>query len=162
MPTARDLATPLGRARMLFAMLATPKLRVGIGRVLAGEGAPEAADVRGPLSRLDWLDEDGTVELTALRGITEALALMRSDAAVLEVGRLDGIPVKTEESREVSARIARLVFERVGAERSLTEGELNAAIAMFAADVALVRRDAVDAGVLTRSADGAVYRLTGG
>lgn len=161
MTPARDLATPLGRARMLFAMLSAPKLRAGLGRVLAGEGAPEAPDVRGPLSRLDWLDEDGEVDLVALREITEALALMRSDAAILEVSRLDGIPVKTEESREVSARIARIVFERVGPERSLTEGELNAAIAMFAADVALVRRDAVDARVLTRSADGAVYRLAG-
>src|SRR5699024_11272496 len=36
--------------------------------------------------------------------------------------RLDGIPVKTEDSREVSARIVRIVFERVGADRVLTEG----------------------------------------
>ena len=84
---------------------------------------------------------------------------MRSDRAILEVPRLAGIPVKTEESREVSGRIARLVFERVGRERRLSEPELNAAIAMFAADVALVRRDAVDAGVLERSADGSEYRL---
>src|SRR5699024_6483991 len=82
-----------------------------------------------------------------------------SDQAILEVGRLDGIPVRTEESREVSSRIARIVFDRVGPERTLTEPELNAAIAMFAKDVALVRRDAVDSGILTRSADGASYRL---
>ena len=53
------------------------------------------------------------------------------------------------------------MFERVGSARSLGEAELNAAIAMFAADVALVRRDAVDSGVLERSADGAWYRLAG-
>ena len=159
MPTTRDLTTSLGRARMLFAMLSAPKLRAGLGRVLTGAGAPEAPDVNGPLSRLDWLGPDGEVDVAALREITEALSLMRSDEAILEVGRLEGIPVKTEESREVSARIARIVFARVGPERSLSEAELNAAIAMFAQDVALVRRDAVDAGVLTRSADGASYRL---
>ena len=159
MPTTHDLATSLGRARMLFAMLSAPKLRAGIGRLLAGADAPEAADVRGPLSRLDWLGADGQVDAAALRETAEALALMRSDQAILEVGRLDGIPVRTEESREVSSRIARLVFDRVGPTRTLTEPELNAAIAMFAKDVALVRRDAVDSGILTRSADGASYRL---
>jgi len=159
MSSPRDLSTPLGRARMLLAMLAVPKLRAGIGRTLAGDGAPEAPDVRGPLSQLDWLEADGEADDAALRASAEAIALMRSSEAILEVGRLDGIPVRTEESREVSGRIARIVFERVGAERTLTEGELNAAIAMFAADVALVRRDAVDAGVLERSADGAAYRL---
>ncbi|ASK65988.1 hypothetical protein CFK39_09320 [Brachybacterium avium] len=159
MPSTRDLATPLGRARMLFSMLSAPKLRAGIGRILAGEGAPEAPEVRGPLSQLDWLGSDGEVDVAGLREIAEALALMRSDAAILEVDRLDSIPVKTEESRQVSARIARIVFARVGAERTLSEAELNVAIAMFAQDVALVRRDAVDAGALTRSADGAAYRL---
>lgn len=160
MSPARDLATPLGRARMLLAMLCAPKLREGIGRVLAGQGTPEASDVRGPLSRLDWLGPEGEVDAAALRESAEAIALLRSDAAVFEVGRLDAMPVKTEESRELSARIARIVFERVGAEKVLSEPELNAAIAMFAADVALVRRDAVDAGVLTRSADGTAYRLS--
>lgn len=159
MPSPRDLASPLGRARMFFAMLSASKLRAPLGRILAGDGAPERPDVHGPLSRIDWLGPDGEVDAAALREITEVLGVMRSSEAILEVGRLDGIPVKTEDSREVSARIVRIVFERVGADRVLTEGELNAAIAMFAADVALVRRDAVDARVLTRSADGASYRL---
>ncbi|ATG50340.1 hypothetical protein CFK38_01475 [Brachybacterium vulturis] len=162
MPTTRDLATPLGRARMLFSMLSAPKLRAGIGQGLTGEAAPETADVRGPLSRVDWLRPDGEVDVAAVREIAETLALMRSDQAILEVGRLDGIPAKTEESQAVSARIATIVFERVGPRRTLSEAELNAAIAMFAQDVALVRRDAVDAGVLVRSADGAAYRLATG
>ncbi|MGP9537389.1 DUF2087 domain-containing protein [Brachybacterium sp. AOP43-C2-M15] len=159
MTAHRDLATPLGRARMLFAMLSAPKLRRALGDLLTGAGPAEDPSVHGPLSRLDWLGEEGEVDVEALRDTTDALALMRSSEAILEVGRLDGIPVPTEESREVSGRIARIVFERVGVERTLGEAELNAAIAMFAADVALVRRDAVDAGVLTRSADGSAYRL---
>lgn len=158
---------------MLFAMLSAPKLRHGLTGLLRGEPLPEDPSVRGPLSRIDWLapqgdaaadgspavDGDAAVDVEALREITEALSLMRSDQAILEVDRLAGIPVKTEESREVSGRIARIVFARVGAERTLGEAELNAAIAMFAQDVALVRRDAVDAGVLARSADGTAYRL---
>ncbi len=42
----------------------------------------------------------------------------------------------------------------------MSERELNAAIAMFCADVAIVRRDAVDLGVLERTDDGAAYRFT--
>ena len=152
---------------MLVAMLSTPKLRHGLAGLLRGDPLPEDPSVRGPLSRLDWLttgghtsaDTGAAVDVEALREITEALSVMRSDQAILELDRLAGIPVKTEESREVSGRIARIVFERIGVERTLSEAELNAAIAMFAQDVALVRRDAVDAGVLTRSADGTAYRL---
>ena len=164
MSVVPDHAAELGHARMLFSLLAAPKLRRGLGQLLAGDNAEthqaaEKPPTDGPLSRLDWLSSDGDVDVQALRRISESLALMRSDRAILEVPRLDGIPVKTEQSREVSGRIARLVFERVGRERRLSEPELNAAIAMFAADVALVRRDAVDAGVLERSADGSEYRL---
>jgi len=169
--TTLDLSRALGRARMLVAMLSTPKLRHGLAGLLRGEPLPEDPSVRGPLSRLDWLTTgggtvadagavvDGSVGVEALREITEALSVMRSDQAILEVDRMAGVPVKTEESRGVSGRIARIVFERVGAERTLSEAELNAAIAMFVQDVALVRRDAVDAGVLTRSTDGTAYRL---
>ncbi|WP_114853236.1 DUF2087 domain-containing protein [Brachybacterium sp. YJGR34] len=147
---------------MLFSLLAVPKLRRGVAAVLAGEDLPEDPSVRGPLARLDWLPADGAdgpEETAAVREIAEALSLLRSDQVILEVGRLDGIPARAEESRAVCGRIARTVFERLGAERTLSEPELNAAIAMVAEDVALVRRDAVDAGVLLRSADGAEYRL---
>lgn len=159
MPTPRDLPSALSRARMLCALLAAPKLRRGLGAMLSGSGASEDPAVRGPLSRLDWIDEDGEVDAAALRDSAEVLALLRSGEAILEVPRLLEIPQKTEESREVCGRIARLVYERAGRGRTLNEAELNAAIAMFARDVALVRRDAVDAGVLTRSADGSAYRL---
>ncbi|APX33728.1 hypothetical protein BH708_14545 [Brachybacterium sp. P6-10-X1] len=159
MPTPRDLPSALSRARMLCALLATPKLRQGLGTMLSGAGASEDSAVRGPLSRLDWIDEDGEVDAAALRETAEMLALLRSGEAILEVPQLPEIPQKIEESREVCGRIAELVFDRVGRERTLGEAELNAAIAMFAQDVALVRRDAVDAGVLTRSADGTAYRL---
>lgn len=159
MPAPRDLRAPLGRARMLFSLLATPKLRAALGARLLGTAAAEDPSVSGPLSRIDWLGDDGGIDLAAVREVADALTLLRSDQAILEVRPLDGVPAKTEESREISGRIARIVFERVGRERTLSEPELNAAIAMFAGDVALVRRDAVDSGVLTRTADGASYRL---
>ena len=159
MLTPHDLPSALSRARMLCAMLATPKLRQGLGAMLTGAGRSEDPSVHGPLSRLDWIDEGGEVDADALRDSAEVLALLRSGEAILEVPRLPEIPQTIEESREVCGRIARLVFERAGRGRTLSEAELNAAIAMFARDVALVRRDAVDAGVLTRSADGSAYRL---
>lgn len=164
MPAPRDIRTPLGRARLLFSLLATPKLRGGLGARLAGAGRSTAGtsedpSVSEPLSRIDWLDAEGEVDLAAVREVADTLSLMRSDQAILEVPRLDGVPVPTAESREISGRIARLVFERLGSARSLSEPELNAAIAMFVGDVALVRRDAVDSGVLTRTADGTSYRL---
>lgn len=159
MAPSHALDIPLARARMLFAMLSAPKLRAGLAAMLRGDGAESDPGVHGPLSQLDWLDAQGQVDLERVRETVDAISLMRSDQAILEVSRLDGIPVKTEESRAVSGRIARTVFERMGTERTLSEAELNAAIAMFAQDVALVRRDAVDAGVLARTADGAAYRL---
>lgn len=159
MPAPSDISAALGRARMLVSMLSAPALRRALGRRLAGDDSTEEPSMPEPLSRLGWLGPEGEVDVEALRDMADALALMRSDRAILAVPRLDGIPVKTEESREVSGQIARLVLERVGRERTLSEAELNAAIAMFAADVALVRRDAVDSGVLERTADGAAYRL---
>lgn len=159
MPAPSDISAALGRARMLVSMLSAPALRRALGRRLAGDDSTEEPSMPEPLSRLGWLGPEGEVDVEALRDMADALALMRSDRAILAVPRLDGIPVKTEESREVSGQIARLVLERVGRERTLSEAELNAAIAMFAADVALVRRDAVDSGVPERTADGAAYRL---
>ncbi|MFS2031818.1 DUF2087 domain-containing protein [Curtobacterium sp. CT11-45] len=58
-------------------------------------------------------------------------------------------------------RIVELVFARLGTVRPVPEPVLNAAIAMFAEDVAIVRRDAVDLGVLVRTDDGASYRSVG-
>ncbi|WP_341854277.1 DUF2087 domain-containing protein [Brachybacterium sp. GPGPB12] len=160
MTTAPDHPAELGGARRLVALLSAekaPRPRAPARRGRTGRGPLGARAALAPgLARRGR--HDGR---PGARRIADSLALMRSDRAILEVPRLDGIPVKTEESREVSGRIARIVFERVGPERGLGEAELNAAIAMFAADVALVRRDAVDSGVLERSADGAWYRLAG-
>lgn len=174
-----DLDGALARARMLFSLLSAPRLRSGLAEMLAGDGRPTdgqgdshgdshgqgreslLADpgVRGPLSRLDWIDTDGEVDIARLRGTVGALEVLRSDRAMLELGRLEGIPASTDESRALCGRIARIVFERVGRDRTLSEGELNSALAMFVADVALARRDAVDSGVLERTADGSAYRL---
>ena len=71
------------------------------------------------------------------------------------------MPVKDDERHPLSVRIVGLVFERLGIARPVPEPVLNAAIAMFAEDVAVVRRDAVDLGVLERTDDGASYRFVG-
>lgn len=159
MALSSDLDGALARARMLFAMLAAPTLRAGLGARLTGSAVDEDPGVRGPLSALDWLDAEGRIDLDTVRATAESLGFLRSDQVLLEVGRLEELPVDIEESREVSCRIVRTVFERVGPRRRLGEPELNAALAMFTANVPVVRRDAVDAGVLARTADGGSYWL---
>lgn len=181
---APDIDAALGRARMLFSMLSAPKLRAAIGERLAGRASADGpaftdgpvstagptagrsatdpattgSDV-GPLSRIDWLRADGEVDVPTIRATVDALTLLRSSEVILQVPRLEVLPPQEQERLAVSGRIARMVFERLGPDRVLSESELNAAIAMIAPDVALVRRDAVDTGVLTRTADGAQYRL---
>jgi hypothetical protein len=78
---------------------------------------------------------------------------------VLEFDRIERMPVRDVERRALSVRIVELVFERLGRDRAVPEAMLNAAIGMLATDVSVVRRDAVDLGVLTRTDDVSVYRL---
>lgn len=165
---AVDLDAALGRARMLFSMLSSPKLRAALGERLTGGERPAGTenpvgtqDSRpdGPLARIDWLQADGQVDAPLLREVVDALTLMRSSDAILEVPRLESLPPREVDRIAASGRIARMVFERLGADGALSEAELNAGISMIAPDPALVRRDAVDSGVLERAADGSRYRL---
>lgn len=144
---------------MLLSMLATPKLRRALGDQLAGRGTSEDPGVRGPLSRIGWIQENGDVDLATVRAMSDSVALMRSSAAILEVPLFEELPEKAEERIAVSQRIVGLVFDRLGTGRAVGEPELNAALAMVTKDVAVVRRDAVDSGMLTRTPDGAQYRL---
>lgn len=165
---AMDLDAALGRARMLFSMLSSPKLRTALGQRLTGGERPAGTEnpvgtqdssTDGPLGRIDWLQPDGQVDAPALREVVDALSLMRSSDAILEVPRLESLPPREDDRIAASGRIARMVFERLGTEGALSEAELNAGISMIAPDPALVRRDAVDSGVLERTADGGRYRL---
>lgn len=155
-----QLDTALGRARMLLSLLNAPKLRSALGRRLSGsEGTADEVASTGPLSQLDWLTNNGSIDAGLLRDSVHAITLMRSPAAILEVGRLDALPTHPEERIQTSRRIVRMVADRMGSGRRFSEPELNAAIAMFSADTALVRRDAVDSGLLERATDGSWYRL---
>ena len=175
-----ELHAALSRARMLFSMLSSPKLRAALGARLTGReqidvaarpagaehrnGTRDAAHTRStstdaPLDRIDWLQADGQVDAPLLREVVDALTLMRSSDAILEVPRLEALPPREDDRVAVSGRIARMVFDRLGPDGALSEAELNAGISMIAPDPALVRRDAVDSGVLERSPDGGRYRL---
>jgi hypothetical protein len=112
-----------------------------------------------PADRFDWVGPDGTVDTDLLRETKEAIELLLSDRAVLQVGRIGDMPIEAGRRQELSSAIVRIVFDRLPARRSISEETLNAALAMFVEDVALVRRDAVDTGALTRSADGSSYSL---
>jgi hypothetical protein len=112
-----------------------------------------------PADRFDWVGLDGTVDTDLLRETKEAIELLLSDRAVLHVGRIQDMPIEAGRRQELSSAIVRIVFDRLPARRIISEETLNAALAMFVEDVALVRRDAVDTGALTRSADGSSYSL---
>ncbi|WP_186317825.1 DUF2087 domain-containing protein [Curtobacterium sp. 9128] len=108
---------------------------------------------------LDWVEDDGTVDVERLGATRDALELLLSDQAVLHVGRVRSLPLDATRRRLLSEAIVRTAFARLDARGAVGEATLNAALAMFVEDVAVVRRDAVDDGVLTRSSDGSAYRL---
>jgi hypothetical protein len=113
-----------------------------------------------PADRFDWVGDDGAVVTDLLVEAKETIGLLLSDRAVLHTGRIRDLPIDARRRQDLSNAIVQTVFDRLPARRSVSEAALNAALAMFVEDVALVRRDAVDSGVLTRSADGASYRST--
>jgi hypothetical protein len=152
-----EVQAALGRARQVIAVVMTPKLLAGLGNGRAHDAGDERT--AAAVARFDWVGADGAVDAALLGQAKDAVELLRSDRAVLHVGRITDLPLDAGARREVSTAVVRLVFDRLGPSRRVPESTLNAALAMLVADVALVRRDAVDAGVLTRTADGSAYAL---
>ncbi len=144
------------RARMLFSLLATPKLQLALAARLSGNQTDAAG---APLPPLDWLDESGRVDAALARETASALMSTISDRAILDAAQVSEMPADAGERIELSQRIVSIVFDRFARSQTLSEPELNAAISMFCRDFALIRRDAVDSGFLERSADGAQYAL---
>jgi hypothetical protein len=137
-----DVARVVGRARQVVSVLASPTLRAA---VLGG--SPVDDRTRAAVGSFDWVTDDGP-DASVLGRTARELQRLQSPAAVLEFDRIERMPVRDVERRALSVRIVELVFERLGRDRAVPE-----------ADVSVVRRDAVDLGVLTRTDDGSVYRL---
>lgn len=149
------LRESVARARQAVAVLASPSLRSAIVGGAALDGRTSAA-----VAAFDWVGDDGPD--TPLLGRTaQDLQRLQGPAALLEFDRIARMPVPDDQRHPLSVRIVELVFARLGTGRPVPESVLNAAIAMFAEDVAIVRRDAVDLGVLVRTDDGASYRFVG-
>lgn len=106
--------------------------------------------------------DDALAQARSLASMLSTPKLAAGLGAVLQVRRVESMPSTHAERTALSARIVRLAWERLGSPRVITEPELTAALAMLASDPALVRRDAVDAGMLLRSDDGARYELVDG
>lgn len=149
-----ELTTSIGRARQAVAVLASPTLRAAVvgGGTLDDRTAASVA-------AFDWLGDDGP-DSAVLGRTTKDLQRLQGAAALLEFGRIERMPAPEDQRHPLSVRIVGIVGDRLGRARPVSERELNAAIAMFCADVAIVRRDAVDLGVLERTDDGAAYRFT--
>ncbi|WNY34988.1 DUF2087 domain-containing protein [Curtobacterium flaccumfaciens] len=150
-----DVARVVGRARQVVSVLASPALRAAVFG-----GAPAEHRTQAAVGSFDWVTDDGP-DAAVLGRTARELQRLQSPAAVLEFDRIERMPVKDVERHALSVRIVELVFERLGRDRAVPEAVLNAAIGMLAADVSIVRRDAVDLGVLTRTDDGSVYRFVG-
>lgn len=148
-----DVTGSLARARQAVAVLASPSLRAAI---VGGAGLDDRT--RAAIAAFDWLGDDGP-DAPLLGRTAQDLRRLQDPAALLEFDRIARMPVKDVERHPLSVRIVGLVFERLDVARPVPETVLNAAIAMFAEDVAIVRRDAVDLGVLERTDDGAAYRF---
>jgi hypothetical protein len=137
-----DTRAALRRGRQIISAVVNPHLRT----LIAG-GAPTGDEkVMQALARFDWLDADGSVDKALVRESLDAVELLLTDRAILRVGRVVDLPTDFVVRRELSSAIVRIVFDRLGPSRSVSERTLNAALAMFA-------------GVLSRSDDGASYAL---
>lgn len=150
-----DVARVVGRARQVVSVLASPALRAAVFG-----GVPADDRARAAIGSFDWVTDDGP-DAAVLGRTARELQRLQSATAVLEFDRIERMPVKDVERHALSVRIVELVFERLGRDRTVPEAVLNAAIGMFAIDVSVVRRDAVDLGVLRRTDDGSVYRFVG-
>jgi hypothetical protein len=69
-------------------------------------------------------------------------------------GRIDYLPVKWERTLEILRWVATTLPRR-----NLTERDINEHLAHRTTDVALLRRHLVDAGIVSRTADGGTYRV---
>ena len=150
-----DLRSAISRARQAVAVLASPTLR---GAVVGDTALDDRTP--GAVAAFVWTGDDGP-DSAVLRQTADDLQRLQEPAALLEFGRIERMPAPADRRHPLSLRIVAVVAERLGRTRPVSERELNAAIAMFCADVAIVRRDAVDLGVLERTDDGAAYRFAG-
>jgi hypothetical protein len=106
---------------------------------------------RHELQDAGLLDADGNV-------IESAFVIAEPDRDPMHPfvvdGRIDHFPVKWERVLEILRWVATTLPDR-----SLTEREINEHLAHRTTDVALLRRHLVDAGFVSRTADGGVYRV---
>lgn len=156
--------TTLRECRILLTVLRTPKLRKRFAQILtsadeAHEGQGAVAAVTGPFAQLSWLQDDGTLSNAGLAQAADDIKQLLGDDAVLLTTRISDMP--TDESSRIALlrAIFSRVFENTAHRQRLTEGELNARLAMLVDEVALFRRYAVDYGILARCDDGSQYWL---
>ncbi|SDS07286.1 hypothetical protein SAMN04488543_1013 [Friedmanniella luteola] len=185
---AAPSATLLSRAAQQLAVLADRQRAALLGGVLRLEeptqgctvpalAADQGTDLRTTARHLAALEAAGLVTVAAHRvrprvqvleetagALLAALpvtALLAADPALGRLfrhGRLTGLPVLARvDERE---RLAALLVQLLPADRALTEGEVNAALAEVTDDVASVRRFLVEENRLTRSAGRDYRRVT--
>jgi hypothetical protein len=166
-----DAASVSGMAeewRRVVAALANPELRLTWARLVAGASEADATAGLSPARRrkvLAALRGAGLVDADAFPRTSvfaEALAAAPLPAQptgperFLREGRIAQYPASQAERRELLALVAGRAF-RSG--EVLDEREVNARLAAFHDDVAVLRRYLVDVGLLVRTRSGSSYAL---
>ncbi|KQO59797.1 DUF2087 domain-containing protein [Curtobacterium sp. Leaf261] len=153
-PVAETAVAAIARARQVVAAVANPGLRAAVF-----DGA--SADSGRPGPRFGWIHPDGTIDDELLSRTADVLRQLMVPEVVLAFGRLETLPAAEPARRRIVERVVEIVVARLAPARRVSEPVLNAAIAMVATDVATIRRDAVDIGLLRRTPDGSVYEFAG-
>ncbi|WP_239453208.1 MULTISPECIES: DUF2087 domain-containing protein [Microbacterium] len=151
------------RWRGVLAALTNPDLRTVLAEAMHGAAIPDARRRRA-IARLVELGlvreaADGGVQFddAAVRGIlNENPPVKRSGPGrFLDAeGRIDRYPAGQTEREELLRWIADRTFE---AGEVLSEKETNERLALITADVAVLRRHLVEAGLLERTRSGSKY-----
>ena len=160
-------------APLVSALTDADRLRVFSRVVLAGEGGTDADELRADepnaVRHLRRLAQAELIDLTQegravarLDAFATALRSTPSEgqdevAGLFRDGRLIAMPTRPGLRQALLEHLAGLVFEP-GVR--YTEGEVSIALRQYWDDFPALRRYLVEAGLLTRTADGSSYRLT--
>ena len=148
--------------RGVVAALVNPRLRRALAEVIDADDPPitaaERRDARRILRQAGVLDRSEQLDERKLRAL---LAAGRPDAErgidrfLRADGRIDRYPKAPDERLELLTWVADRLL---GAEEVLAEKALTERLFAFSTDPNTLRRALVDAGLLTRNADGTDYR----
>ncbi|HEU0206783.1 MAG TPA: DUF2087 domain-containing protein [Pseudolysinimonas sp.] len=160
-PTAAVESTEAWRA--VLAALVNPRLRRALAEIIVGSdpevSAPERREARRILMQSGLLTPAQQLDEPRLRAMLAAGRAEKEgvDRWLRSDGRIDHWPRSTDDRLELLTWIAERLM---GTEEVLAEKPFTQKLFAFTTDPNTLRRALVDAGLITRNADGTDYRRT--